>query len=121
MKQFYSNSNLEIELPLQLNISFEKVYLMFKKYAGNEFKSHPFHKSAKVMVAEIEKEPVLIHGFSDFSLLEKHKEKIDLLLTEGLKSKLGKVQEVVKRIGKYEKKTTVNTSSIKNILEGIGV
>jgi uncharacterized coiled-coil protein SlyX len=80
MKQFYSNSNLEIELPLQLNISFEKVYLMFKKYAGNEFKSHPFHKSAKVMVAEIEKEPVLIHGFSDFSLLEKHKEKIDLLL-----------------------------------------
>jgi hypothetical protein len=80
MKQFYFNSNTEIELPLQLNISFEKVYLMFKKYAGIEFKSHPFHKSAKVMVTEIEKEPILIHGFSDFSLLEKHKEKIDLLL-----------------------------------------
>lgn len=80
MKQFKQISTPQIELPLELHVSFEKVYLMFKKYAGKDFENHPFHKSANVMVAEIEKDPELINGFSDFSLLEKHKEKIDLLL-----------------------------------------
>ena len=80
MKILESNSYETIELPLQLQISFEKVFLMFKKYSTEEYKEHPFHTAANNMIAEIEKIPELIHGFSDFSLLETHKETIDLLL-----------------------------------------
>ena len=80
MKIFAANSPEALELPLQLHVSFEKVFLMYQKYTTEEFKEHPFHKPAKTMVAEIEKTPELIYGFSDFSLLETHKEKIDLLL-----------------------------------------
>lgn len=80
MKLNMSKTEPQIELPLQLFVSFEKVYLMFKKYAGKDFENHPFHQSAKIMVSEIEKDRILIDGFSDFSKLEKHKEKIDLLL-----------------------------------------
>ena len=80
MKILKPESQQPIELPLQLKVSFEKVFLMYKKYTGNDFKEHPFHKSAKVMVAEIEKHPELIDGFSDFNLLEELQEKISLLL-----------------------------------------
>ena len=69
-----------IELPLDLNISFKKVYKVFEKYASTKLIEHPFHKAAIVMKSEIEKYPELISGFSDFSLLEKHKEIINLLL-----------------------------------------
>lgn len=72
-----------IELPLQLNISFEKIYQMLSGYASDGQKDHPFHASANIMVQEIQKYPELITGFSDFSLLKKHEEIIDLLL-EGL-------------------------------------
>lgn len=80
MKILQSNSYEAIELPLQLHVSFEKVFLMYKKYSELEYKNNPIHIAAKNMVAEIEKTPELIHGFSDFSLFETHKEIIDLLL-----------------------------------------
>ncbi len=80
MKILKPESQQPIELPLQLKVSFEKVFLMYKKYTGNDFKEHPFHKSAKIMVAEIEKHPELIDGFSDFNLLEELQDKISLLL-----------------------------------------
>ena len=69
-----------IELPLQLHISFEKVFLMYKKYAAEAFKDHPFHEYAKKMVAGVEKHPELIDGFSDFTLLEKLDDTVQLLL-----------------------------------------
>ena len=72
-----------IELPLHLNISFEKVYDMLRGYASEEQRNHPFFASATILVKEVEKHPELINGFSDFSLLEKHDEIINLLL-EGL-------------------------------------
>ena len=80
MKILKPENQLPIELPLQLKISFEKVFLMYKKYTGDDFIDHPFHKSAKLMVAEIEKHPELIDGFSDFNILEKLEDKISLLL-----------------------------------------
>jgi hypothetical protein len=69
-----------MELPLQLHISFKKVFEVFQKYADESLKTHPFHQSSKVMVSEIKKYPELIDGFSDFSLLQKHQEVISLLL-----------------------------------------
>jgi 5'-deoxynucleotidase YfbR-like HD superfamily hydrolase len=78
IRNFHSSSDLE--LPLHINISFKKVYDLFKKYTDNQYKGHPYHVSAIQMVEEIDKIPELIEGFSDFSLLEKHEEIIDLVL-----------------------------------------
>jgi hypothetical protein len=70
----------EVELPLQLNISFQKVYVLFEKYAKEEYAKHPFHTAAVEMVNLLSKHPELNDGFSDLSLLKTHKEQIDLLL-----------------------------------------
>jgi hypothetical protein len=80
MKIKHTNNNESIELPLQISVSFEKVFLMFKKYSKDEYKEHPIHLAAKNMVAEIAKTPALIDGFSDFTLFDTHKKNIDLLL-----------------------------------------
>ena len=69
-----------IELPLQLHISFEKVIALFKKYANQELKEHPFHKSSKEMIKMVDQHPEFVNGFSDFSLLEKHSEIISIML-----------------------------------------
>ena len=81
MKIITANNNQDLELPLQLNISFNKVYDMLKDYANNE--NHPFNISAKLMQKEVENYPELINGFSDLSLLDKHAELIEVML-EGL-------------------------------------
>ena len=78
IRNFHSSSDLE--LPLHINISFKVIYDHFKKFTNDEYKGHPYHISAKHMVEEIDKVPELIEGFSDFSLLEKHEEIINLLL-----------------------------------------
>ncbi|QTD36748.1 GAF domain-containing protein [Polaribacter batillariae] len=70
----------DVELPLQLNISFKKVFVMIEKYALTENKNHPFHTSAKEIVQVLKQYPALINGFSDCTLLEKHQEPINLLL-----------------------------------------
>ncbi|CAM1342969.1 GAF domain-containing protein [Tenacibaculum amylolyticum] len=71
---------IDIELPLQLNVSFKKVYEIYKKYTEDGYKNHPFHESSKIMTQRIEEVPELINGFSDLSLLEKHEEIINFLL-----------------------------------------
>ena len=80
MKIKESNKIEEVELPLQLNISFKKVFVLFEKYAKKEYENHPFHTSAIKMVNLFNKHPELNEGFSDYSLLEKYKEQINLLL-----------------------------------------
>jgi len=80
MKIIESNSVPEVELPLQLKVSFKKVFCLFEKYAQEEFINHPFHSSASKMVELLEEYPELREGFSDHNLLEKYKEQIDLLL-----------------------------------------
>ena len=66
------------ELPLQLQISFEKVYAFFEKYQTD--KNHPYYSSAKVMLKAFKKYPDLKNGFSDYNLLDTYKEQIDLIL-----------------------------------------
>jgi hypothetical protein len=82
MKIITSNSVAEKELPLQLKISFQKVIVLFEKYASQEFIKHPYHSAAKEIVLLFEKNPELKEGFSDYSLLETYKEQIDLLLDQ---------------------------------------
>ncbi len=50
MKIIESKLVAETDLPLQLNVSFNKVFDLFKKYADMEFAKHPYHSSAKKMV-----------------------------------------------------------------------
>ncbi|APG65472.1 GAF domain-containing protein [Tenacibaculum todarodis] len=69
-----------LDLPLQLNISFEKIYDMLKTYASPVSKSHPFYASSKIIVEEVEKNPELITGFTDLTTLKKHEDLIELLL-----------------------------------------
>ncbi|MEO9570679.1 MAG: GAF domain-containing protein [Polaribacter sp.] len=80
MKIIESNSVSEVELPLQLKISFKKVFVLFEKYAKKEFKNHPFHSASLKMIKLFEKHPELNDGFSDYSLLQTYKEQINLLL-----------------------------------------
>ncbi len=69
-----------LELPIQIKISFEKVYTLFQKYASEQYKDHYYHNGAKSVVEEVSKYPELIEGFSDESLLDKYKNQIDMLL-----------------------------------------
>ena len=80
MKIIKSKLVAETDLPLQLYVSFSKVFNLFKKYASTAYVNHPYHSSAKKMVCLIDKHPELNDGFSDYSLLDTYKEQIDLLL-----------------------------------------
>jgi len=80
MRIVHSAMDQNTELPLQLFISFEKVFNSYKKYASDEYKDHPYHKSAVDMVKEYSKYPELIDGFSDFALLEKYQDVIEQML-----------------------------------------
>ena len=80
MRIIESNIDQNVELPLQLEISFGKIFDIYKKYASEEFKEHPYHKSSVDLVAELEQFPDLLEGFSDFSLLKKHERQVELLL-----------------------------------------
>lgn len=67
-------------LPMQVLISFEKIFALFKRYASDDNQEHPYHLSAKKMVEELSNYPELIDGFSDESLLHKFQDQVNLLL-----------------------------------------
>ncbi|WP_431165654.1 GAF domain-containing protein [Tenacibaculum halocynthiae] len=108
-----------IELPLQLNISFKRVFEIFQKYADIASKHHPFHESAKVMIREIEKAPELINGFSDFSLLKKHENTINHLL-DALFPEILSNNEIKVATIPFSFTTFKYTERFKNILENAG-
>jgi len=80
MKIKHTSVLQDTELPMQFIVSFDKVFSLYKKYADKANENHHDHNSAKKMIDEIQKFPELIEGFSDFSLLEKYKDQIDLIL-----------------------------------------
>ena len=80
MRIVKSSMDENTELPLQLFISFKKVFDSYQKYASDEYKDHIYHKSAIDMVAKFSMYPELIDGFSDFTLLEKYQDVVDLML-----------------------------------------
>lgn len=80
MKTIIANTISESELPLQLNISFNKVYVLFEKYAKPELKNHPYHAAATEMIKLFQMHPAFKEGFSDYTLLETYRKEIDLIL-----------------------------------------
>ncbi|MFY0630335.1 MAG: GAF domain-containing protein [Flavobacteriaceae bacterium] len=80
MKIVKSNFDENMELPVQLTLSFSKIFDTFEKYASDEYVDHPYHKSAIDMVQEFSKYPELFEGITDFSLINKYQDIINLLL-----------------------------------------
>lgn len=80
MKILETSLTNKVALPLQLNISFQKIFKLFEKFAEPAYKKHPYHNAAVEMRKISQQHPVLIDGFSDYSLLEKYKNEIDSLL-----------------------------------------
>jgi len=78
MKIIQTDIAENLELPLQLKVSFEKVFSFYKKYS--EDKKHPYYKSAKKITKYLGNYPELIDGFDDFSLLEKYNDQVELML-----------------------------------------
>ena len=71
----------ELELPLNIFISFEKVFSFYKKHA--EDKKHLNYKRSKEISDIVIKYPELVDGIKDVSLLGNYKGQIDLML-EGI-------------------------------------
>lgn len=108
-----------IELPLQLNISFARIYTMLKEYASDNFKEHPFNISANLLVKEVEEHPELINGFSDVSLLKKHEAIIDILL-EALFPEILTLNEIKAATVPFSFTSFKFTKRFENILKNAG-
>ncbi|WBX77170.1 GAF domain-containing protein [Tenacibaculum ovolyticum] len=108
-----------IELPLQLNISFARIYTMLKEYASDNFKDHPFNISANLLVKEVEEHPELINGFSDVSLLKKHEAIIDILL-EALFPEILTLNEIKAATVPFSFTSFKFTKRFENILKNAG-
>ena len=74
------NNDVSVELPLDIHVSFKKVYDLIAQYASDAYEKHVYHTASKRIKREVENYPFLIQGFTDFSLIEKHELLIDLLL-----------------------------------------
>ncbi|WCC45173.1 hypothetical protein PJW08_02935 [Tenacibaculum finnmarkense] len=104
----------DIDLPLQLNISFEKIYDRLKVYANDT--EHPFNASARVIIAKVNKYPELINGFSDLCLLDKHEDIIAVLL-EALFPEMLTLNEIKAATIPFSFTSFKFTKRLKNILE----
>ena len=117
MKIRSSKNTAQIELPFEVNISFNKVIDLFKKYASN--KEHPFYKSAKVMLNKTNQHPELYNGFSDLSLLEKHNELIDVML-EALFPEILTLNEIKAASTPFMSTAFKFTERFENIIQNAG-
>ena len=102
------------ELPLQLQISFEKVYTFFEKFTHD--KSHPLYTAANAMVAAFKKYPDLVNGFEDVSLLEKYEDQINLIMEPLFPEVLG-MNEIKAASVPFSFTTFKITDRFKNILD----
>ena len=114
-----SKDNLEPVLPVQLQISFRKIYELIVQYASKDYEKHPFHSAAIKIKIEIEKNPFLIDGFSDFSLVEKHREIIDIML-EPLFPELLQNNEIKAAVIPYNFKIIKLSSLLQDVVKNAG-
>lgn len=108
------NENHDLNLPLQLVISFDEVMAFYDKYV--EDKNHPYHKSAVEVTTYLDKYPELREGFSDFSKLEEYKDQIELVL-EGLFPQILTNNEIKVATVPFSFKSFKYSNRLKEILE----
>ena len=107
----------DLELPLQLMVSFEQVFEFYKKYA--EDKEHPYYKSAKKIIEYLGNYSELIEGFDDLSKLEEYKDQIDLML-EGLFPEILTLNEIKAASVPFSFTSFRFTKRFENILKNAG-
>ncbi|MET2986027.1 GAF domain-containing protein [Aureibaculum conchae] len=107
----------ELDFPLELQISFEKVFSFYQKYTEDE--KHPYHKSAKEITTYLKNYPELVDGFTDISLLKKYKDQIDLML-DGLFPEILTDNEIKTASIPFSFTTFKSTNRFKNILKNAG-
>ncbi len=117
MKIIESDITKNLELPLQLYVSFEEVFEFYRKYA--EDKDHPYYKSAKHITKHLAQFPELIEGFTDHSLLRKYEDEIDLML-EGLFPEILTLNEIKAASVPFSFTSFKFTKRFENILENAG-
>ena len=117
MKIIESDITKDLELPLQLFISFKQVFNFYKKYA--EDKNHPYYKSAKQITKHLSQFPELIDGFTDHTLLRKYEDEIDLML-EGLFPEILTLNEIKAASVPFSFTSFKFTQRFENILENAG-
>ncbi|EDP98406.1 GAF domain-containing protein [Kordia algicida OT-1] len=106
-----------LNLPLQLVISFDQVISFYDKYVEDE--NHPYHKSAIEITEYLENYPELREGFTDLTKLEKYKEQIDLVL-EGLFPEILTDNEIKVATIPFSFQSFKYSNRLKNILKNAG-
>ena len=117
MKILKSNKVDNLELPLKVQISFDKVFSFYQKYVDDI--DHPYHKSSKEIFKRLEDYPELKDGFSDFALLEKYQDQLDLIL-DGLFPELLTDNEIKAASIPFSFISFKFSNRFKNILENAG-
>ncbi|WP_439128432.1 GAF domain-containing protein [Polaribacter sp.] len=119
MRIIEPNDIEKIELPMQLNISFQKIFTHFEKFGSEKHKAHPFHSSALKMIDIFNQYPELNDGFSDYTLLEKYKKQVNLLL-EPLFPEPLKLNEIKAACIPFSFASFKFSERFKNILDNAG-
>lgn len=78
MQERRQNKIEELELPLNIYVSFKEVFSFYEKYL--EDKNHAHYKKAREIQKLLVKFPELVDGINDYSSLENYKDQIDLML-----------------------------------------
>jgi len=107
--------NHDLNLPLQLVISFDQVISFYDKYV--EDTNHPYHKSALEITEYLENYPELREGFTDISKLDEYTEQIDLVL-EGLFPEILTDNEIKVATVPFSFHSFKYSNRLKKILEG---
>lgn len=74
----FNDENRELELPIDIFISFEKVINFIEGYTRDE--KHPYSLPAKKIIDEVAQYPELRDGFQDYSKLSEYEKQIEMLM-----------------------------------------
>ncbi len=117
MKIIESDITKDLELPLQLYISFKEVFEYYNRYAEDKY--HPYYKSAQQITNHLAQFPELIDGFTDFALLKKYANEIDLML-DGLFPEILTLNEIKAATVPFSFTSFKFTQRFENILANAG-
>ncbi|MEM6721753.1 MAG: GAF domain-containing protein [Bacteroidota bacterium] len=112
-----THTHHDINLPLQLMVSFDQVISFYDNYVEDE--NHPYHKSAVEIIEYLNNYPALKEGISDFSQIEQYRDQIDLIL-DGLFPEILTDNEIKVATIPFSFQSFKYTNRLKNILKNAG-
>jgi len=112
-----THTHHDINLPLQLLVSFDEVISFYDKYVEDE--NHPYHKSAVEIVQYLNNYPELKEGIKDLSKLEQYRDQIDLIL-DGLFPEILTNNEIKVATIPFSFQSFKYSNRLKNILKNAG-